>query len=348
MSIKLLFLGFFLGAWVGLGAIQAEAAQTQPYVAGTILTTAQYGDKTFVGGTFDSIGQLTGPLGLVDATSGNLSKAFSQITGTVLTITPDSRGGWFIGGVDNSSRGFLVRLKSDMSLDSSFGSNLSINGSVHTVAVHNNLIYFGGQFTKVNGQDRKALAAVDLTSNQLYNDLAIYLNPNEGNPNVQALIASRGVLYIAGAFESIKGVPRRGVAAIDGAGAVSDFTIVMPDQYDVTAILPVVDGVIISIRTRVNGSTFAGWLVKYNSKTKLVAWSQRIENSASALFDYRGVAYTNVQRSTGGQGFAQFAYGTAFDQATGKVLPWDPHTDGQITSIAVNGQSVYIGGYFRE
>ncbi|MEU8074485.1 delta-60 repeat domain-containing protein [Catellatospora citrea] len=68
----------------------------------------------------------------------------------------------------------------------------------------------GGDFTKVNGRNRRSLARLDLATGRLHRG---FYAPVDGD--VRTLAVSGGTLYVGGYYRSVNGVPRAGLARVD-------------------------------------------------------------------------------------------------------------------------------------
>jgi hypothetical protein len=89
-------------------------------------------------------------------------------------------------------------------------------GTVATLALEGHTLFVGGAFTRMNGQARSHLAAIDARSGRL-----LPFDPGANNV-VTALAVHVHLLYVGGGFSVIGGQPRACIAALDPAtGAVA-------------------------------------------------------------------------------------------------------------------------------
>lgn len=97
----------------------------------------------------------------------------------------------------------------DFNSDSFNSWNPLINGSVRAIAVNHTTIYIGGEFTEINGQERRYLASFDRATGNLTN-----WSPRV-NGVVYALALDGPDLYIGGNFDLIDGQTRENITIYD-------------------------------------------------------------------------------------------------------------------------------------
>ena len=192
-----------------------------------IYSLAVSGNRVFAAGDFTHIGgqprlglaALDGSTGLADA----WDPAATANGGTpqVLTIAASGSvlyaGGYFtsIGG---QARNDLAALDAATGLATPWDPDPTHAGSVTVVsalAVHGKAVYVGGQFSRIGGQERDNLAALDATTG-----LATAWNASGAGPGfdsgvIQAFALNVGTIYVGGDFTTIGGQPRNGLAALD-------------------------------------------------------------------------------------------------------------------------------------
>ena len=89
-------------------------------------------------------------------------------------------------------------------------------GDVQTFTTSEDVLYVGGFFEEIDGNERANFTAFDLPEGRLN-----AWNPGAPDYSVLALAAPGTTVYVAGRFDTIGGEPRRRLAAVSGStGAV--------------------------------------------------------------------------------------------------------------------------------
>jgi uncharacterized delta-60 repeat protein len=147
--------------------------------------------------------------GTLDASFQNgLAGGYWSFYVSSLALKPDGKivaGGYFRMSANSSS---VAQLNANGSLDTSF--QTSLDSSVNAVAVRSDgKVYFGGQFTTVNGITRNHIARLNANGTI---DTG-FLNGLSGatgtaHPQVNAIVLDAGKVYIGGQFTNVNGLPR--------------------------------------------------------------------------------------------------------------------------------------------
>lgn len=88
-------------------------------------------------------------------------------------------------------------------------SSLSVNGIVYSIEQTEDIVFVGGNFSKINGVDRTNLAAIDKASGKL---LAFNPEPNEIVRRLK-INRAKSKLFVGGNYSAIAGESRAGTAA---------------------------------------------------------------------------------------------------------------------------------------
>lgn len=314
----------------------------------------RYGDTVYLGGSFDRVDghvfdSVTG-LVAVDAVTGALRGWYAGGTVSTLKLSGSTL---YIGGsfesVGSAARKNLAAL--DLATRTVTSWSLAIDGPVYDMVVDGGTVYISGAFSKVGGQPHAGIAALDAASgavrswsppgngkvlaaaganlyvsgsfsisNGLTRQGLVALDKITGavqpwDPNVlgsvEAMVAGGNTLYIGGNFWSVGGEPRQNLAAVDSAtGAV-------------TAWNPRPNGLL-----HMNGSV--------NATVRILAILGDRIYAGGDFYSFGGVARDNI---------------AAIDLATGAPTGWSPSITGlpgEVSSLAVSGNAVYIAGIFNK
>jgi len=318
-----------------------------PAVNGSIRCQVLAHDTLYIGGDFDRVGGVpTGSFAVLDSISGTSIFGWPEVDGPVYCSLPDGEGGWFIGGdftvAGGQPRSRLAHLLADGSLA---GWNPGVNGDVHALALENNTLYVGGQFGMCAGTRRYGLAAVDISTGA-----ALPWSP-VADQMVLSLAVHETAIYVGGYFQSVSGLSRRGVAAIDRATAA-----VLP--WDPAGDIPfyvvrslAVDGsrlLVGGTSTSLDGTQHQGRLAAYDlAHDVALAWEVQL---GAEMFGTLAVGGSTVYLAGSftevlGQPRRGLA---AIDAASGTLLPWNPVTDGEVSTLASSRGVIYVSGPFTK
>jgi uncharacterized delta-60 repeat protein len=137
----------------------------------------------------------------------------------VRSMEVDESGNVLVGGHrpgTGEDRG-LVRLSSAGTQDTSF--NPIFNGDLPVIIPIGGKILIGGSFTKVNGEDHRGMARLNLDGTT-DNTFGTQLSGEWAA--VDAMEVSEGKLYIGGSFEKVNGIDRINVARLNLDGTLDE------------------------------------------------------------------------------------------------------------------------------
>lgn len=222
-----------------------------------------------------------------------------------------------------------------------------VNGSVDALAVLKRKLVLGGDFTSVAGQDRQHLAAVNSTSGAVLGWKA----PVDGP--VFTLLTMGSELYVGGDFEHADGVFRSHLFALDRHATLSSTWPVQSagtTDHGVYTLAASADR-----RTVLVGGSFhalAGssrrFVGSISAATgKVTHWAPKTpcEKGRSSkcfvhsLTAHRRLVYAGVSGPGG--------HVVAYRAGSGRTA-WSDKTSGDVSSVAVEGKDLVIGGHFTK
>jgi uncharacterized delta-60 repeat protein len=175
--------------------------------------------KVLIGGSFTAVNGATHHGIARLNTNGSPESAFNpDIDGSVLAIAVQPDHKILIGGafteINDAPRNGIARLNTDGTLDTTFNPAAGADKEVDVLAVQpNGRIVIGGKFTTVGGVERRRIA-------RLKPDGALDTNFDPGTGATWTVFAVTlqpdGRVLIGGAFQTIEGVSRNGVARLWG------------------------------------------------------------------------------------------------------------------------------------
>jgi hypothetical protein len=223
----------FVGGWFysASGAARSQLAELDLTTAratafdahvgdGLVKALALQGQTLYVGGYLYGFGDAGRPnLAALDARTGATTVWNPRADGTVLALAAD--GNTVLAGGQFTSMGEWQPRPGLAALDATTGQALPWDPTLDapyygTVAAGSDRVYLSGRFTSVDGQPRGHFAAFDGATGAL-------TDWNPWSSGVTSLDAQRvrmvvvgDTLYVAAPVESINGVPRHNLFAVDG------------------------------------------------------------------------------------------------------------------------------------
>jgi hypothetical protein len=267
--------------------------------------------------------------------------------------------------------------------------NPSANGEVDALAVGGPVVYVGGAFSNVGGVHRTFLAAIDaasgaatgwdpgfgapvyalaVTDSVVYvggyyaaafdesDNLAtdwhpvIYCKPDVAERCVVALDASGSTVYMGGAFVSVGGRARHGIAAVDlttGQATDWDPAPARAPNPDARVLALAVAGSTVwvgGVFSSIGGAARSGLAAIDATTGATVGADTSTDGYVNALAASGATVYVGGSfNSIGGQPRRNIA---ALDADTGIPTDWVPNADSQVNGLAVSGSRVYASGSF--
>lgn len=280
---------------------------------------------------------------------------------------------WTASGSDN-----LTVYATNSSMSPSDEGPIHFNGPVTALLSSGNVLYVGGEFTTVGGVDCKKFCALNLTSGITHPTLGA-TGTLVGNPlsasgdlgltgTIQAIAEYNDLLIVGGSFQSLaKG---RGLTILDRStgnvypfyvnGTVNDLAIVGTDLYvggtfDYINYLAQSVSVISGLRVYTNGlikislSTLIGFPNSSIDKNFATTVMSLFTGPATinAFAQKSGVIYIGGSFDIAG-GSTLTAKGLAILNTDGTQNPsWKPIVGGDVFTMSVDGDYLYVGGAFK-
>ena len=328
---------------------------------GLVYAIAETNNVLYLGGTFTSVGLLTGGGVPVSVATGAAEATYPKVNGYVNAVVSDGQGGWFVGGaftrVGGQPRTNLAHIRSNRTVDPGWRPSAT-DGQVSVLQLAGETLYLGGTFTNVNGQTRNRAAAVDANSGTL-----VGWNPNADSA-VKAIAISGTNVYLGGDFTNVFSQTRRHLASVDATtGQVTAWN---PGASGSSGATDFVEAMIISGgRLFVGGrfTTIGGQsrsrLASFDLSTGLVeSWNPNVGTVTIVLpVVYALAAHQNTIFVAGC--FSQVGASNrvniaAVDATTGLATSWDAQADygvvgglpqAYVAAMTVHSNAVFVGGY---
>ncbi|HET7251720.1 MAG TPA: T9SS type A sorting domain-containing protein [Gemmatimonadales bacterium] len=346
-----------------LSAIDARSGSAAPgnwNVNGPVQTLAVRGSTLYVGGDFRLIDNARrGLLAAIDCQSGALLPWNPNVTGPDDPYGPDPSvralvleshaaivGGYF-SAVGDSTRGGLAEIDLGSGLATPWDARLGpwagpYPPAVNALSLAGDVLYVGGDFESVLGEQRKNAAAVTLSRASV-----LPWNPRANNA-VDVLARSASGVFIGGRFTSVgpEWQSRQNLAAFDArTGTVTNW---QPDvtSLDLTAIaISGTDVLVGGDLTAVDGQPRTGLAAIDALSGEPTAWAPNADGPVrSLLVDDATVYAGGTFRTVGGQ---RRPFLAALDRQSGQATPWNPQPNDLVRAIAIDGTKVYVAGVFR-
>lgn len=223
--------------------------------------------------------------------------------------------------------------------------NISVDGQVNAIVTSGTTAYIGGNFTQVQGTDRRGVASINMSTGAL-----LPFNPRLGGPSVDSLLLNGTTLYVGGQFRNVNSYQATSGAFVNSSGVASSSSPTI--NGTVTVAIP--DGssgwYIGGSFTLVNGVT-RNRIARINSDGTIHAFDPNANSTVNSLLLNGTTLYVGGGFSTiGGASRAKIA---ALDTTlnTANATAWNP---GVTTAggnrgpyaMQMSGTILYIGGDF--
>jgi len=371
-----------------LDAASGAATAWDPNANSTVLALAVSGGTVYVGGDFTSVGgEDRRHIAALDAATGAATAWDPNADYPVLALAA-SGGTVYVGGdfssIGGQPRSYVAAL--DASSGAATGWSPITNSHVLALGAGGGTVYVGGDFNSIGGVQRRGIAALDRatgvptawTAN--VPDFVTPLAVSEGkvyalgpgyvvkldaasgfgapwpvDGGVMTMAVGGGRVYIGGTFASIRGQPRRGIAALDTTGALTTWN---PDAHGGTA--PYVDALALGGGSVYAGGRFAviggqlrsGIAALDTATGAPTAWNPNPAAYLAPLMLALTVTGNTVYAagtftSIGGQARNNIA---ALDATSGAATAWNPNAGNSVntsvSTMAIGRGTAFVSGTF--
>lgn len=310
--------------------VSDDPANWTPHVLdGRVNSIVQIGNKVIAGGTFTQVQASTGGPILTrlrvfafDAQTGAIDPNFAPAVDAVVNaLAPGSDGSSvFVGGAFNNVNGASARKLVKLSIVdgqriTAFSANA--DAAVRDLVVSGNRLYVAGSFVQIKQVARSGVAAVDMTTGAVDNDVDVpFTVPRKGAMSVLKIdVTPDGSRLVAiGNFTMVAGQPRNQLAMLDVAARPAVLANWRTDRY--------VDACSSSFDTYMRDVDFS-------------------PNGAYFVVVTTGAYFANRLCDTAARWETNLT-------GSGLQPTWVNYTGGDtLYSVAVTGTVVYIGGHQR-
>ncbi len=332
----------------GLGALDGTTGETTdwaPEPTGSVHSMAAKGDTIFVGGEFTAIDGVPHPyLAALQESDGSLVAWDPQAVGWVNDILVVGNKLYLMGSftmLGGQVRSGFGAVDPNSGAPLAWAPAVEEGGMIDGCMDHaDGIIYAGGSFMKIDGQQRIRLASFDAESGAL-TDWA----PG-ANDIVTGIQASGSHVLTTGFFTSTCGKTRNGVAALDlSTGAATDWDAHVETQNPVLSIHCTPDKVYLGGQFDEVAGEERDHIASVDAITgSLDPWDPGADNNVWAIGTHDGRVFVGGAFTALG-GLSRTGVG-AVDINTGLVDEWAPELDFWVRVFAFSGDSVFIGGNF--
>jgi hypothetical protein len=317
---------------------------------GQVFSIRITGTRIYVGGNFTKVSdQDRSMIAAFDRSSGDLLPwapvVHSRFASIRVIRTIDVANGYvYIGGlfesVDEIPRDRLARIPEEMANGTPDTWAPNPDGTVYSLRVHENSVYFVGEFRRVYNQDRYRMASVSTTSNTLL----------PWSPKANSVIYSMGfrvadgIVYVGGHFTSVGGVIRKNLAELHIENGTPTLWNPSSDQR--------VEKLVLSGSTlyAIGNFNLISGVLRPGIAALDINTGQANSFAPAPQGSYSDMKMTDAGLLLAG-GFNQVNgvsrnFIALVDPETGQLVDWAPNVNSTVSAIDVRDSIVYIGGNF--
>ena len=350
-----------------VGAAQPLPTSPDPGVwtpDGPVTALATSAGTAYIGGSFNYVGPPTGAAIGVDSTG--QATPLGPVSGRVTSAVADPNGGAYLAGdfmASDRDELQIVHVLPGGGLDPDFRSpELSPRGysspKVNAMALVGSRLYIGGKFSKVGGEPRTSLAALDAGKGDVLAFQAKLSTFHDESLEVHALALESGFLYVGGYFEKVNGVPCANLADIAPDGTLFQGICHHSPNGPVRALAVQGKTLYVGGGFTSLGASPGKNLRRFSTASDVpdATWTPQLDGPALAIAATAATVYVGGPFAWVGQAgsVVHRPGGAACSAADGQPLAWKPAPTGTISgqgepaieSLLVAGGKVYAGGSF--
>jgi hypothetical protein len=203
-------------------------------------------------------------------------------------------------------------------------------------------LYFGGDLSKVGGQRRDGLAAVDARTGAV----------RPWDPSAFGFVyalarGAGGVVFVGGEIGSVGAERRAGLAALDADGQVSAWQPSETGEVDALALSPDGSRMYVGGRfTPKNAPAQKNFAVIDVASGTLRAFGGGVSSDVRAIAPSPDGSIVYIGGKFGAVAGQRRPHLAALDTRTGQLTSWNPGTDNLVRAVLAAPDALYVGGLF--
>ena len=322
-----------------------------PNAMGSVNAMLKSGDSIYVGGGFSSIhGMPIRGLAKINTTDGTpFPLWYVSSVSTVLAMAMNENSIYVAGSFTSFNfepRGKAAKVsKMTGDLDDDWNPNITGGVGVFSIAVSGTDVYVGGDFTTVGGAAKTRAAKLTGATGALDGTW----NPNPNGSIINTITINGGSIYLGGTFSTAGGLDRTNAVKVNNINGAAD------PVWDIFLSSTVQKIAISGNDIYIGGNFYGGngtalrYLARYNKRTLELdtLWRPDPNNYVASIAISGNQIFAAGQfTQIGGQFRNRLA---KVNNTTGAMISWGGGTgpsNQPISSIALNGNSMYIAGSF--
>ncbi len=303
---------------------------------GKVNATLNINNKLYIGGDFSYVGPSSGCLAGISIANPSSTLLGFGLSGNVNSLLTDNSNRLIIGG-DFSFNGLS---KSLLVLNGSQPEalfNKNITGAVKCMAIYQNILYLGGNFSSIDGQTRNNLAAINLATGALTS----WAPQPDGEVNT--ITISNGTIWVGGSFSLIGSQVRSSLASVTTSGTVNPFSMGI---NGIVKSIAVVDSLVyVGGSFNTAGSITRNNIASFNSfSNTLRNWNPNVDGPVLAMAISGSTLYIGGEFYSAGTSSRNNL--AALNIQTGIATTFNPNVDAKVNCINLTGSTLSVGGTF--